>query len=74
MNWKLTWIVIVAMPVLVFSRTNRKCKLLLRKCGSIANELFVQEECGMKIVQLFNREKLKPRKIQKILTNIEKLG
>jgi ABC-type multidrug transport system fused ATPase/permease subunit len=46
MNWTLTWIVIVAMPILVFSPESfkRKCKLLLRKCTQIANmNSFVQE-------------------------------
>jgi hypothetical protein len=67
MNWKLTWIVIVAMPVLVFTRTNLKMQLLLRKCGSITNELFrARKSSGMKIVQLFNREKIGLEKFKEI--------
>jgi len=61
MNWKLTWIVIVAMPILVyFTRIfQKKMQVTFEEVrNQIANlNTFVQERVtGMKIVQLFNRE------------------
>ncbi|KRD12619.1 antibiotic ABC transporter ATP-binding protein [Flavobacterium sp. Root901] len=63
MNWKLTWIVIVAMPVLVYITRifQRKMQVAFEEVRTqIANmNSFVQERVtGMKIVQLFNREKI----------------
>jgi ABC-type multidrug transport system fused ATPase/permease subunit len=61
MNWKLTWIVIIAMPILVFVTRifQRKMQVAFEEVRTqIANmNTFVQERVtGMKIVQLFNRE------------------
>lgn len=61
MNYKLTWIVIVAMPILVFFTRifQRKMQVAFEEVrNQIANmNTFVQERVtGMKIVQLFNRE------------------
>jgi ATP-binding cassette, subfamily B, multidrug efflux pump len=61
MNWKLTWIVIVAMPILVFFTRifQKKMQVTFEEVrNQIANiNTFVQERVtGMKIVQLFNRE------------------
>ncbi|KIC02198.1 antibiotic ABC transporter ATP-binding protein [Flavobacterium sp. JRM] len=61
MNWKLTWIVVVAMPILVFITRifQRKMQVAFEEVRTqIANmNSFVQERVtGMKIVQLFNRE------------------
>jgi ABC-type multidrug transport system fused ATPase/permease subunit len=56
MNWQLTWIVVVAMPVLVFITIfQRKMQWLLRTYDQISNmNSFVQERVtGMKILQLF---------------------
>ena len=63
MNWKLTWIVVVAMPILVFITRifQRKMQVAFEEVRTqIANmNSFVQERVtGMKIVQLFNREKI----------------
>jgi ABC-type multidrug transport system fused ATPase/permease subunit len=62
MNWTL-WIVIVAMPILVFFTRifQKKMQVAFEEVRTqIANmNSFVQERVtGMKIVQLFNREKL----------------
>jgi ATP-binding cassette, subfamily B, multidrug efflux pump len=61
MNYKLTWIVIVAMPILVFITRifQKKMQVAFEEVrNQIANmNTFVQERVtGMKIVQLFNRE------------------
>ena len=61
MNWKLTWIVVLAMPILVFITRifQRKMQVTFEEVrNQIANlNTFVQERVtGMKIVQLFNRE------------------
>ncbi|PWA07392.1 ABC transporter ATP-binding protein [Flavobacterium psychrotolerans] len=71
MNWKLTWIVIVAMPVLVFITRifQRKMQLAFEEVRTqIANmNTFVQERVtGMKIVQLFNREAIEADKFSQI--------
>jgi ATP-binding cassette subfamily B multidrug efflux pump len=63
MNWKLTWIVVVAMPILVYITRifQRKMQVAFEEVRTqIANmNSFVQERVtGMKIVQLFNREKI----------------
>ena len=67
MNWTLTWIVIVAMPVLVFITRifQRKMQVSFEEVRTqIANmNTFVQERVtGMKIVQLFNREEIEAEK------------
>ena len=71
MNWKLTWIVIVAMPILVFFTRifQRKMQVAFEEVRTqIANmNSFVQERVtGMKIVQLFNREKIEYEKFKQI--------
>jgi ABC-type multidrug transport system fused ATPase/permease subunit len=71
MNWKLTWIVIVAMPVLVFFTRifQRKMQVAFEEVRTqIANlNTFVQERVtGMKIVQLFNREAIEAQKFSVI--------
>lgn len=71
MNWKLTWIVIVAMPILlVFTRIfQRKMQVAFEEVrNQIANmNTFVQERVtGMKIVQLFNREDIEAEKFSEI--------
>ena len=71
MNWKLTWIVVVAMPILVFFTRifQRKMQVAFEEVRTqIANmNSFVQERVtGMKIVQLFNREKIEYEKFKEI--------
>lgn len=71
MNWKLTWIVILAMPVLVFFTRifQRKMQVAFEEVrNQIANmNTFVQERVtGMKIVQLFNREDIEAEKFSEI--------
>lgn len=71
MNWKLTWIVIVAMPILVFFTRifQRKMQVAFEEVrNQIANmNTFVQERVtGMKIVQLFNREDIEAAKFSDI--------
>jgi len=71
MNWKLTWIVIVAMPILVFITRifQRKMQVAFEEVRTqIANmNSFVQERVtGMKIVQLFNREKIEAENFKEI--------
>ena len=71
MNWKLTWIVIVAMPVLVFVTRifQRKMQVAFEEVRTqIANmNTFVQERVtGIKIVQLFNREDIEAEKFSEI--------
>ena len=71
MNWKLTWIVIVAMPILVFITRifQRKMQIAFEEVrNQIANiNTFVQERVtGMKIVQLFNREDIELEKFKSI--------
>ncbi len=69
MNWKLTWIVIVAMPILVYITRifQRKMQVAFEEVRTqIANmNTFVQERVtGMKIVQLFNREDIELEKFK----------
>ncbi|HEX8577928.1 MAG TPA: ABC transporter ATP-binding protein, partial [Flavobacterium sp.] len=71
MNWKLTWIVIIAMPILVFFTRifQRKMQVAFEEVRTqIANlNTFVQERVtGMKIVQLFNREAIEAQKFSVI--------
>ncbi len=71
MNWKLTWIVIVAMPILVYVTRifQRKMQVAFEEVrAQIANmNTFVQERVtGMKIVQLFNREEIESQKFKDI--------
>ena len=71
MNWKLTWIVIIAMPILVvITRVfQRKMQVAFEEVrNQIANmNSFVQERVtGMKIVQLFNREDIEADKFREI--------
>jgi len=71
MNWKLTWIVIVAMPILVFFTRifQKKMQVAFEEVRTqIANmNSFVQERVtGMKIVQLFNREEIESEKFKSI--------
>jgi ATP-binding cassette, subfamily B, multidrug efflux pump len=69
MNWTLTWIVIVAMPILVFFTRifQKKMQVAFEEVRTqIANmNSFVQERVtGMKIVQLFNREDIELEKFK----------
>jgi ATP-binding cassette, subfamily B, multidrug efflux pump len=71
MNWKLTWIVVVAMPILVYVTRifQRKMQLAFEEVrAQVANmNTFVQERVtGMKIVQLFNRETIEAEKFSEI--------
>lgn len=71
MNWKLTWIVIVAMPILVFFTRifQKKMQIAFEEVRTqIANlNTFVQERVtGMKIVQLFHREDIEFEKFKSI--------
>lgn len=71
MNWTLTWIVIVAMPILVFFTRifQKKMQIAFEEVRTqIANmNSFVQERVtGMKIVQLFNRENIESEKFKEI--------
>lgn len=71
MNWKLTWIVITAMPILVYITRifQRKMQVAFEEVrNQVANlNTFVQERVtGMKIVQLFNREAIEYEKFKEI--------
>jgi len=71
MNWKLTWIVILAMPVLVYITRifQRKMQVAFEEVrNQVANlNTFVQERVtGMKIVQLFTREAIEYEKFKDI--------
>lgn len=71
MNWRLSWIVIIAMPVLVYITRifNRKMQLAFEEVRTqVANlNTFVQERVtGMKIVQFFNREAIEFEKFRQI--------
>ena len=71
MNWKLSWIVVAAMPVLVFITRifQRKMQVAFEEVRTqIANmNTFVQERVtGMKIVQLFSREAIEYEKFSEI--------
>ena len=71
MNWKLTLIVVAAMPVLVYITRifQRKMQVAFEEVRTqVANlNVFVQERLtGMKIVQLFNREEIEFEKFKQI--------
>ena len=71
MNWELTWIVVIAMPILVYITRifQRKMQVAFEEVRTqIANmNSFVQERVtGMKIVQLFNREKIEAENFKEI--------
>jgi len=71
MNWKLTWIVIAAMPILVFITRifQRKMQVAFEEVrNQVANlNTFIQERVtGMKTVQLFNREEIEYQKFKEI--------
>jgi ATP-binding cassette, subfamily B, multidrug efflux pump len=71
MNWKLSWIVIMAMPVLVYITRifQKKMQVAFEEVRTqVANiNTFVQERVtGMKIVQLFNREQIEFEKFKEI--------
>lgn len=71
MNWRLTWIVIIAMPILVYITRifQRKMQVAFEEVRTqVANmNTFVQERVtGMKIVQLFHREELEYEKFKEI--------
>ena len=71
MNWRLTWIVIIAMPILVYITRifQRKMQVAFEEVRTqVANmNTFIQERVtGMKIVQLFHREDLEYEKFKEI--------
>ena len=71
MNWKLTFIVISAMPVLIYATRifQKKMKGAFEEVRTQVSNLntFVQERVtGMKIVQLFNREDIEYEKFKQI--------
>ncbi|OYQ43343.1 antibiotic ABC transporter ATP-binding protein [Flavobacterium cyanobacteriorum] len=71
MNWKLTLIVLLAMPVLIYATRifQQKMKGAFEEVRTqVANlNTFVQERLtGMKIVQLFNREDIEYEKFKEI--------
>jgi len=71
MNWKLTIIVIVAMPVLLYATRifQKHMKVAFEEVRlQVANlNTFIQERLtGMKIVQLFNREQIEYENFKKI--------
>lgn len=71
MNWQLSVIVVIAMPILVYITRifQRKMQVAFEEVRTqVANlNTFVQERLtGMKIVQLFNREKIEYEKFRQI--------
>jgi ABC-type multidrug transport system fused ATPase/permease subunit len=71
MNWRLAWIVVIAMPILVvFTRIfQKKMQIAFEEVrNQISNmNTFVQERVtGMKIVQLFTREAIEAQKFSEI--------
>ena len=71
MNWKLSLIVLAAMPVLIYATDvfQKKMKVAFNEVrNEVANlNTFVQERLtGMKIVQLFNREAIELEKFKEI--------
>ncbi|RAR48933.1 ABC transporter ATP-binding protein [Flavobacterium lacus] len=71
MNWKLSWIAILAMPVLIYATRifQLKMKSAFEEVRTqVANiNTFVQERVtGMKIVQLFSREQIEYEKFKSI--------
>ncbi|WP_313807875.1 ABC transporter ATP-binding protein [Flavobacterium sp.] len=71
MNWKLSCIVVLGMPILVYATRifQQKMKIAFEEVRTqVANlNTFVQERVtGMKIVQLFNREEIELEKFKEI--------
>ena len=71
MNWKLTLIVLLAMPILIYATNifQKKMKVAFNEVRNQISNLntFVQERLtGMKIVQLFNRETIEAEKFKEI--------
>jgi ATP-binding cassette, subfamily B, multidrug efflux pump len=71
MNWRLTWIVLIAMPILVYATRvfQRKMQVAFEEVRNQVSNMntFVQERVtGMKIVQLFNREEIEYQKFKTI--------
>ncbi|RYZ88336.1 MAG: ABC transporter ATP-binding protein, partial [Proteobacteria bacterium] len=71
MNWKLSWIAVLAMPVLVYVTRvfQQKMQLAFEEVRTQVSNMntFVQERVtGMKIVQLFNREAIEAEKFRDI--------
>ncbi len=71
MNWNLAWIVVIAMPILVYATRvfQKKMQLAFEEVRTQISNLntFVQERVtGMKIVQLFNRETIEAEKFSQI--------
>lgn len=71
MNWKLSCIVVLGMPILVYATRifQQKMKVAFEEVRTqVANlNTFVQERVtGMKIVQLFNREEIELQKFKEI--------
>ncbi|MGC4041619.1 MAG: ABC transporter ATP-binding protein [Flavobacterium sp.] len=71
MNWHLSMIVVVSMPILVYITRifQRKMQLAFEEVRTQVNNMnvFVQERVtGMKIVQLFNREDIEFEKFKEI--------
>ncbi|HLW62003.1 MAG TPA: ABC transporter ATP-binding protein [Flavobacterium sp.] len=71
MNWKLTFIVVVAMPILLYAIRifQKHMKVAFQEVRlQVANlNTFIQERLtGMKIVQLFNREQIEYEKFKEI--------
>lgn len=70
-NWKITCIVLLMMPLILVATNifNRKMKVAFNEVrNEVANlNTFIQERLtGMKIVQLFNREKIELEKFKEI--------
>ena len=71
MNWHLSMIVVIAMPILVYITRifQRKMQVAFEEVRTQVNNMnvFVQERVtGMKIVQLFNREDIEYEKFKEI--------
>ena len=71
MNWKLTLIVLLAMPILLYATNifQKKMRVAFNEVRTQVSNLntFVQERLtGMKIVQLFNREDIEFEKFKEI--------
>jgi ABC-type multidrug transport system fused ATPase/permease subunit len=70
-NWKITCIVLLIMPIILIATNifNKKMKVAFNEVrNEVANlNTFIQERLtGMKIVQLFNREKIELEKFKEI--------
>lgn len=70
-NWKITAVVLSIMPIILIATNifNRKMKVAFKEVrNEVANlNTFIQERLtGMKIVQLFNREKIELEKFKEI--------